>query len=90
MNSKNVIMRECNVNCQCVYELEPELEELKSYFALLGEQCQLAESSHSSKKRELADIAGKVPALEKAVDEKERDLQKVLLEMLAWSDCLVW
>ncbi|KAI5664071.1 hypothetical protein M9H77_23394 [Catharanthus roseus] len=80
MNSKNVMMRKCNMNCQRVYELEWELEELKSNFALLGNRCQLAKSFHDAKERELADIASKVPSLEKVEDDKERDLQKKLLK----------
>lgn len=46
----------------------------------LGERCQLAKSDRDAKKRELSDIAGKVPSLEVAVREKEKDLQKSLLD----------
>lgn len=37
MNAKSAMMHEHDANQQCVYELEVELKELKSNFALLGE-----------------------------------------------------
>lgn len=79
MNAKNAMMRERDANHRYVYELETELKELKSNFASLGEQCQLAMSSCDARERELTDTASKVPSLEAAIDEKERDLQKALL-----------
>lgn len=80
INAKNAMMREHDMNPQRVYELETELKELESNFASLGEWCQLAESFHDAKERELANIVSKVPLLEVAADEKERDLQKKLLK----------
>lgn len=80
MNAKNMIMRERNANRQRVYELESELKELKSKFASLGKQSQLAETPRDVKKHELATIARKVLSSKAAVDEKERDLQKPLLK----------
>lgn len=49
MNSKNTMMREYNEKRQHVYKLEVELNELKSHFASLGEQYQLAESARRQK-----------------------------------------
>lgn len=46
----------------------------------MGERCQLVESSRDTKERELTDMAEKVPLVEVAVDEKEWDQQKALLE----------
>lgn len=40
----------------------------------------MAESDRDAKERKLSDIAGKVPSLEVAVEEKEKDLQKALLD----------
>lgn len=80
MRAKNAMIHELDSNQKRVYELEAELNELKLNSASLGERCQLAESDHYVKDRELTDIAGKVPSLEAAFDEKEKDLQKALLE----------
>lgn len=64
---------------------------MKSNFASLARWYQLAELSHKVKKSELADVAGNVLSLEVAMDEKERDLQKTLLERVGseWLLCLV-
>lgn len=85
MNAKTAMTHERNANRQRVHELEGELKELKSNFVSLAECCQLAESSHDVKEREFSDAADKVPSLEAAVDEKEQDLKKALLECI----CLV-
>lgn len=42
----------------------------------------MAEFDRNAKARELADIAGEVPSLEVAVDEKEKDLKKALLDSM--------
>lgn len=62
MNSKNAMICEHDMNCQCVYELEAELKELKSNFASFSEWCQLPKSSRDAKEHELTDIVSKVPA----------------------------
>lgn len=61
MNAKNAMMHEHDLNRHRAYELEAEFKEVKSNFEMLGEKCQLAESSCDTKEQELANIASKVP-----------------------------
>ncbi|KAI5671763.1 hypothetical protein M9H77_12127 [Catharanthus roseus] len=79
MNAKSAMMLERDATQKCVYELQVKL---KLDFAILSERCQLTESDRDAKEHELSDITGKVPSLEAAVEGKEKDPQKALLNFV--------
>lgn len=78
MNIKTAMMWGWDASQKHFYELQAEIKELEFDFEILGERCKLAKSNRYVKEYELADIPGKVPSLDAAVDEKEKDLKKLL------------
>lgn len=80
ITSKNVLVGDCDAQRQWAYQLEFELTNLKSYFTALEKWCQVAESTREAKKWELGELASKIPSLEVALEENEKDFQATLVE----------
>lgn len=89
ISSKNEMMSDHDTSRQHVYELGAKLKKLKANIAALGNWCQVAKSTREAEERELANIAVKMPSLEAATDEKDRDLHKALLDHVEFEH-LLW